>query len=130
MHRIASAKESSGRVVEYGYDQAGRLVHLRDAGYGDEFYEYDSLNQLTSVLDAQHRPLLGNAYDEFGRIRSQSLADGRKLLYECGYNENHQLASVRLILPNGYVVDWMLTRNGFVSSMPHPPANPDSTSPR
>jgi YD repeat-containing protein len=118
MHRIASAKETSGRTMQYDYDAAGRLIHIHDTENGDEFYEYDPVNRLTSVLDAQHNPLLVNTYGYLGEIRSQTLADGRKLLYESGYDESHKLDYLKLTLPNGYTIEWLLTHNGFTRSLP------------
>ena len=115
--------ESSRRTVQYEYDAAGRVAHVHDSEYGDEFYEYDPANRLTSVLDEHHRPLLVNTYGFTNDMRSQTLADGRKLLYESGYDENHKLVGLKLTLPNGYVVQWLLTRNGFARSWPKPPVN-------
>jgi YD repeat-containing protein len=127
--RITSAAESSGRTVQYEYDATGRLTHVRDSKNGDEFYEYDPANRMTSVLDGQHRPLLVNTYGYLGEIRSQTLADGGKLLYESGYDENHRLDDIKITLPNGYVIEWLLTRNGFVRSWPELSAHPATTSP-
>jgi YD repeat-containing protein len=120
-HRIISAKESSGRTIEYEYDMKGRLVRIHDSQNGDEFYKYDPANRLTSVLDRRHRPLLTNTYGFLGEIRSQTLADGRKLVYVSGYDESHRLDYLKLTLPNGYTIEWNLTRYGFTSSLPTPP---------
>jgi YD repeat-containing protein len=125
--RITSATESSGRTVQYEYDAAGRVSHVHDSKYEDEFYEYDPANRLTSVLDGHHRPLLVNTYGFMNDMRSQTLADGRKLLYESGYDENHKLVGLKLTLPNGYLVQWLLTRNGFARSWPKPPVNTATT---
>jgi YD repeat-containing protein len=120
-HRIISMKENSGRRIEYEYDKQGRLVHVHDSNNGDEFYTYDLADRLTAVLDAHHRPLLTNTYGFVGEIRSQTLADGRKLVYEPGYDDSHRLDYLKLTLPNGYTVDWYLTRYGFTTSLPVPP---------
>jgi hypothetical protein len=48
----------------------------------------------------------------------RSLADGRKLLYESGYDESHKLDYLKLTLPNGYTIEWLLTHNGFTRSLP------------
>jgi YD repeat-containing protein len=121
MHRITSGTEASGHAIQYEYDSAGRLAHVHDSQNGDEFYEYDSLNRLITVRNAQHRPLLVNAYGDLGEIQSQTLANGERLQYESGYDENQKLASLKLTLPNGYTILWQLTRNGFVRSWPKPP---------
>ncbi len=125
-HRITSGKESSGHAIQYDYDSAGRLVHMRDSQNAEEFYEYDPANRLTAVRDARHRPLLVNTYGYLGEILSQTLADGEKLLYESGYDQDHKLTMLKLTLPNGYTILWQLTRNGFVRSWPRPPVNSES----
>jgi YD repeat-containing protein len=127
MHRITSAKSSSGRTVSYEYDAAGRLAHVHDAQNGDEFYEYDAANRLTFVLDAQHRLRLLNTYGYLGEMESQTLADGRKLLYESGYDESHRLDYLKLTLPNAYTIEWRLTRNGLTRSWPQAPRSLDTT---
>lgn len=122
--RITSAKESSGRTIQYDYDAAGRLTHAQDSENGDESYEYDPANRLISVFDADHRPLLVNTYGYLGEIQSQTLADGRKLTYESGYSENHKLDYLKLTLPDGYAIEWWLTRYGFTRSWPQAPKQP------
>jgi YD repeat-containing protein len=120
-HRITSGKESSGHAIQYEYDAGGRLVHVRDSQTGEEFYEYDPANRLTAIRDGDHHPLLVNTYGFLGEIQSQTLANGDKLLYESGYDENHRLVSLKLTLPNRYTILWQLTSNGFVRSWPRPP---------
>jgi YD repeat-containing protein len=122
-HRITSGTESSGKAMEYEYDGMGRLVHVHDSQTGDEFYEYDPANRLMAVRDGKHRLLLANKYGYLGEIQSQTLADGEKFIYENGYDQDHKLQSLKLILPNGYTILWQLTRNAFIRSWPQLPAN-------
>ena len=121
MHRIISARHSNGHTVQYDYDAEGRLVHVQDSERGEEFYEYDPLNRLTAVLDARRRPRLLNTYGYSGDIRSQTLANGQKLLYHGVYNSSSGLVGLKLTLPNGYVIDWSLTSDGYSQSWPHAP---------
>jgi len=114
-HRIIAAKEK-GRTIQYDYDDAGRLVHVRGAPNGDEFYEYDPTNRLVVIQDALHRPLLVNKYGYLGEVLSQTLANGERLVYESGVDENHNFASLKLTLPDGYSIFWQKTSNGFVRS--------------
>ena len=127
MHRIKEASSSSGRAVSYEYDTAGRLVHMHDAQNGDESYEYDEANRLTSVLNAQGRPLLINKYGYLGEIQSQTLADGSSLVYNSGYDENHRMDYLKLTLPNGYRIEWQLTRNGYTRTWPQPARSVDTS---
>jgi YD repeat-containing protein len=127
--RIVSASESTGRTVQYDYDADGRLAHLRDSAEGDEFYEYDSEDRLTAVLDRQRLLLLRNTYNTVGDIASQTLANGERFLYQSGYNARQQLASLKLTLPNGYTIEWMLTADGFSRSWPRPAPQPAQTPP-
>lgn len=130
MHRITSGTETSGHAIQYEYDAGGRLVHVHDSLNGDEFYEYDSLNRLIAVRNTQHRPLLLNVYGDVGEIQSQTLANGEKLVYESGYDENQKLASLKLTLPNGYTILWQRTRDGFIRYLPMPPAEGSSQTSR
>ncbi len=120
-HRIVAATRNNGRAVRYEYDSAGRLAHVQDSETGDEFYEYDKLNQMTSVLDGQHKPLLVNDYGYLGELRAQTLADGTKMVYENGYDERRNLTFFKATLPNGYSIRWMGTRNGFLRGLPQAP---------
>ena len=117
-HRIISATSSAGRTLHYEYDDAGHLIHVHDSDTGDEYYEYDKVNQMTRVLDGQHRPLLVNDYGYVGELRSQTLADGSKMVYESGYDDQRRLEEFKATLPNGYSIQWMNTRNGFVAGLP------------
>ena len=121
MHRIARAKKSSGRAVEYEYDQAGRLVHIRDLENGDEFHQYDPVNRLTRVLDAKGHSLLQNTYGYSGEITSQTLAYGRKLQYEYGWDPNRTPSYLKLTDPNGYVIEWWQTKSGILWTLPKRP---------
>jgi YD repeat-containing protein len=127
-HRMIRAKKNSGRSVEYEYDKAGRLAHLRDSESGEESYQYDPINRLTTILDARGRPLLQNSYGDMGEITSQTLADGRKLLYEYGWDENRKPSYLKLTDPHGYVIQWWGTRNGFLWSLPELPRQNETTS--
>jgi YD repeat-containing protein len=129
-HRIVSGTVSSGHTIHYEYDAAGRLIHVHDSQKGDEFYEYDPLNRLVTVRNTQRRPLLVNVYGDLGEIRSQTLANGEKLLYESGFDENQKLVSLKLTLPNGYSILWQRTREGFIRYLPQPPSETGSIIPR
>jgi YD repeat-containing protein len=59
-HAITTARDSRGRRVEYEYDDIGRLVRVGQPELGDEFYQYDPSNRLTSILDAEHHVLIAN----------------------------------------------------------------------
>jgi YD repeat-containing protein len=127
LDRIVLATESTGRSVQYEYDAGGRLAHLRDSAYGDEFYDYDAENRLTTVRNGERRVLLVNAYNTVGDVVSQTLANGERLVYQPGYNARRQLASLKLMLPNDYTVDWLLTADGLSRSWPQSPRPASAT---
>jgi len=127
--RVVAAKASSGRQVFYEYDEGGRLTHMRDNQDGEEFYDYDAMNRLTSVLDAQHKPLLVNTYGLIGEVLTQTLADGRKLTYDSKFKESRLLDYFKLTLPDGYTIEWELTRDGLTRSWPQAPPALDATLP-
>ena len=121
MHRIGVAKESSGHIIQYEYDNAGRLTHVRDSQDGEEFYQYDPINRLTAVLDEKRRPVLLNVYGYMGEITSQTLADGRKLSYEYGWDENHRPYRCEFTDPNGYTIQCWQVRGRSLCSLPERP---------
>jgi YD repeat-containing protein len=116
-HEIVAGADASGRTVRYEYDGKGRLIHIVDPENGDAFYDYDKANRLTTVRDAQRRPLLVNAYGHYGEVTSQTLADGRRIVYEIGSTES-RVVHLKITLPDGYVIEWNQTSDGFVRSWP------------
>ena len=118
--QIAAAADASGRTLRYEYDAQGRLAHLVDPEFGDEFYEYDVANQLTVVRNAERKTMLVNEYGHVGEILSQTLADGRRLTYEYGWNDR-DVSLLRVTLPDGYMIEWNETSYGFIQSWPRRP---------
>ncbi len=94
---------------------------MLDSADGEEFYQYDPVNRLTSVLDSTGRPLLVNTYGYLGEVTSQTLADHRKLRYEYGFDEKQRSDEVDFTDDHGYVTRWMRGRDGFYGSLPQPP---------
>jgi YD repeat-containing protein len=119
--QIIAAADASGRTLRYEYDNLGRLVHLVDPEFGDEFYEYDAANQLTTVRNAQRQTMLVNEYGHVGQVLSQTLADGRRLRYEYGWSGRDRVSFLRVTLPDGYTIEWNETRYGFIQSWPQRP---------
>jgi YD repeat-containing protein len=102
--RITAAQSNTGRTVTYDYDNAGRLAHVNDGASGDEYYQYDALNQLTAVLNAQRQAILTNRYGPRGEVESQTLADGSKIRYVSRFDDSRRLTFLQLVLPNGYSI--------------------------
>ena len=73
---------------------------------------------LVSVLDSTGRKLLLNTYGPFGEVTSQTLADGRKLRYDYGFDDRQRTSEVIFTDDHGYVTTWMLGRDGFYGSLP------------
>lgn len=113
---MVAAKHSSGRSVEYQYDKHGKLAHLHDSEYGDEFYRYDQFNRLVQMSDAGGRPLLVNAYGSLSEVTSQTLSDGRRRRFDYGFDEQRRLSSVLVTDDLGYTTRW--TRGNATLPMP------------
>jgi YD repeat-containing protein len=118
MNRVILARHSSGHAIRYEYDSAGRLAHVDDSENGEEFYQYDPVNRLTSVLDSEGRPLLVNTYGYLGEVRSQTLADSRRLRFEYGFDDHQKVSVVVFTDDLGYTRRWMRGRDGFYATLP------------
>jgi len=96
----------------------GDNKRVRDAEYGDESYEYDPVNRLTTVRDAPGRKVLVNTYGYLGELTSQEMADHRTLRWEYGFDDRRTNSEVVFTDDLGYVTRWMRGRDGFYSSLP------------
>jgi len=74
--RITSITDPLGRTVHYTYNTQGTLATVTDAAGGVTNYDYDAQNRLTAVTDPRGVIVAQNAYDQNGRVRQQTLADG------------------------------------------------------
>ena len=74
--RINQAKDNVGRAVAYEYDTAGRLWKVTDVSGHVTEYAYDAAHRMTTIKDARGIVYLINEYDDFGRVRKQTQADG------------------------------------------------------
>jgi len=116
--RVIMARHSGGRMMRYEYGPQGSIKRVRDAEYGDESYEYDPVNRLTTVRDAPGRKVLVNTYGYLGELTSQEMADHRTLRWEYGFDDRRTNSEVVFTDDLGYVTRWMRGRDGFYSSLP------------
>ncbi|RRC94548.1 DUF6531 domain-containing protein, partial [Schaalia canis] len=74
--RVIRAESSDGRVVDYSYDHAGRLVGVH-AGAGARRYEWNDEDLISAVIDADGVVEARNTYDEHARVVTQCSSFGR-----------------------------------------------------
>ncbi|MGF1688416.1 DUF6531 domain-containing protein [Photobacterium japonica] len=101
MGRITQKRLADGRVIDYQYNEQGKLLSVDD-GERPLFFEYDELGQLT--VEHQGYATLRYGYDSQGRLTKMKLPDGNRLRY------HYQVGS----LLNGIDLNGEpLTRHGY-----------------
>jgi YD repeat-containing protein len=100
-YRIIKAFDDKGKLIDYAYDAAGRLIQVRGPGSTQRF-EYVA-EDLTSIYENGRR-LVGFRY-LLGRFQDVSLADGRnyKMSYERDSQDKSKILRTYLTLPDGGV---------------------------
>lgn len=83
---VARAEDHAGRKVTLGYS-GGNLSEVTDERGYTYRYLYDGEGMLKSIENPEGAPELINAYDEKGRVVTQTLVDGAKLSYT--YDDAH-----------------------------------------
>lgn len=74
--RVVAAVASDGRRVDYGYDDAGRLVSAT-SHRGTRRYDWNPAGLVHRVTDADGVREVENSYDEAGRVVEQTSRHGR-----------------------------------------------------
>lgn len=83
----------SGRVVNYGFDDASQLTTLTDAALGTVSYGYDTRGNKTSIT-LPNQVVESNVYDVNNRRTNVKIAKGADVIY----SKNHAYSSVGNII--------------------------------
>ena len=78
--RLLTEKDPSGGETSYTYDKAGNLLTVTDAKGGTEMYDYDAAGHVIGQTDANGN-LTTMEYDEIGRILASVSAEGGRTSY-------------------------------------------------
>jgi len=91
-NHVSSISDSStpARTVSYGYDAAGNLTDVIDAGNGHWQFSYDSSHRMLTMRSPRYygdttttpSPVVTNHYDSAGRVDWQSDPLGRKTSFD------------------------------------------------
>lgn len=73
---IQQVTDPLGRILQYTYDAAGRLIAVTDPAGGITRYAYDTQGRLQSWTDPRGTVRAQNSYDPAGRLIEQVQADG------------------------------------------------------
>ncbi len=89
LDRVTQVTDPDATQTKYGYDAAGNLTTLTDAG-GTVTYKYDKANEQTSVTDpGASKPAAAMTYDKDGNLLKTTYASGASMSY--AYNAEDQL---------------------------------------
>ncbi len=80
LDRLVSKKSGEEPDILYGYDSDGRLVSMSDV-LGDATYEYDQLNRIIKVIQADGN-VISYEYDDYGNLAKLIYPDDSEVLYE------------------------------------------------
>ncbi len=121
--RVVQSDPGAGVApVTYGYDGAGRLIHVAQGDQSAD-YAYDDRNRLVSSTDAAGGRV-SYAYDDADRPTQVTSAAGR--IYQYAYDANGN--ATQIIAPSGAVNGFTYTPLDFPSTYT-PPAMVGSASP-
>ena len=107
-NRIVEASDDSGHVRRYTYDVTGHLVEVSDGANTLYRFHYDELMHsrgydpymMTRVEDGSGNVLLQNEYAH-SAVSAQKLADGQVVRYDYLYDRRGNILESRVVLPNG-----------------------------
>jgi YD repeat-containing protein len=119
-HRIRRITSSLGRTVQYEYDSGGRLIRVTDSEGHVDSYTYDDEAQMLTAGHSNGPPILTNAYGGGGYIKSQIMADGRKLEFSYFLGSRHVLYEIQTTDPNGLLTEFLFGPDGYTQTLPSP----------
>ncbi|SES47801.1 RHS repeat-associated core domain-containing protein [Actinokineospora terrae] len=74
--RVKAIEDNIGRRVSYTYDATGHLETVTDLRGGTTTYTWDDKGRLKTITDPRGTRYLLNEYDDKGRVKQQTAADG------------------------------------------------------
>ena len=103
---ISEIHDSQGRKILYSYDSQGRLVDVTYPSGEHILYGYDELQHLASVSvshtgDTQPPTVLVTNKFEYGKLSSQTFADGSVYTYHYFLDKDGNVESARVHTPQG-----------------------------
>ncbi|SHG80911.1 RHS repeat-associated core domain-containing protein [Streptoalloteichus hindustanus] len=112
--RIRSVEDNLGRRVGYTYDAAGHLETVTDTGGGVTRYTWDK-DLLKTITDPRGTRYLLNEYDDKGRVRAQTAADGGVTKFEY-VDANGVITETKMTDPRGAVRRFAFNDKGQLAS--------------
>jgi RHS repeat-associated protein len=112
---VSRAEDSTGRVVEYGYDSRLRLTTVTDPAGKVTTYGWNEDNQVATITDPRGITYLTNEYNGDGRVRKQTMPEDA--VFEFVYTtSDDRVVSTQVTDPNGHVRRVVFNENGFAVS--------------
>ncbi len=100
-------------IVEYGYDELGRINHVQRMGQPVISYVYDTLDRITGLKIGESFGLTYK-YDFLGRLSKIKTSAG-----EISYDYQTGRGVVTRTLPNGIRTNWMGSPDGKLTEISH-----------
>jgi YD repeat-containing protein len=119
-NRIVEASDESGSLRDYDYDPTGHLDIITDKSNVLYRFRYERLlNErgydpylMTQIEDGGGAVLLRNEFADGSRVSAQTLADGEVIRYEYLFNRRHEIIRTVVTLPDGKQQRFLFEKNG------------------
>ena len=127
-HRISSITDPNGRVLHYQIDGNGDLSAFTDRENKTVHFDYDDRHNLTRLIDALGVPVLGNVFNEQGRLVQTRDADNNTTTFIHGIDDPVAPVNVEVTKDAlGTKIVMAYDKRGNVLSTTRFLANPDGT---
>jgi RHS repeat-associated protein len=113
---VTRARDHTGRVVTYDYDDRRRLIRVTDPAGGVTEYTYDVADRMRTLKDARGITFLTNEYDDSGRVIKQTRADGSTYQFAYTVDANGKIIQTLVTDPRGAVRRVTFNAAGYMLS--------------
>ncbi|MFZ6735055.1 DUF6531 domain-containing protein, partial [Undibacterium sp. Ji42W] len=115
--RITLATDNLGRSVKYDYDTAGHLIKVTYPDQTFEAFTYDTKHNMLTVQDRRGKLMVTNVYDANNRVTKQTYADNSTNLFAYTLDGNGKVAQTDHTDGNSVVTRFIFNANGHATSV-------------
>ena len=121
-HRIRKITASSGRTMQYEYDGGGHMIRATASDGHVNSYTYDDRGQMLTAAHGDDGPILTNQYFSDGRIKSQTMSDGKSFEYAY-FHDGDVMRESFITDPNKLETYIQYDSGGYEEGLPMPHPN-------